>query len=120
MVGAGVFAVILGSIGIFSGCQPVEGTTAFGPLIATISPAEGPPDTPIDISGSGFGPMVGAVLFTGKSKSAVSAPIVSWSDTSVRALVPAMPSGVQTAAVEVQSSVFVPSEFKVEFRVTDK
>ena len=112
-------ALVAASIAaVFSGCQSVPTDTAFGPQITAIAPVSGPPTTTVELTGTGFGPMVGAVNFTDKNKSAVSAPIMAWTDTLVRAQVPVMPSGVQTAVVDVQSSAFAPSAFKVEFRVT--
>lgn len=107
---------------VYSGCQSAENLTesSFGPMITQITPSSGPVDTEVEVLGTGFGPMIGGLRFHDKTKKSVNAPILDWSDTRIRALVPTLPSGIQTATVDVQSSAFAESPFKVEFTIVKK
>lgn len=119
LVGGALMALALSTAGVFTGCQSVDPTTnSFSPAAVAVSPSSGPPGTAITITGTSFGPMFGGVSFTDRNKTQVSAALIAWKDTEIIAEVPVMPSGVQTATVDVVSSVFAPVASPFAFRVT--
>ncbi len=84
---------------------------ADGPYIYRIEPARGPINTPISIYGAGFGGLGGKVFFNGN----IEAPITSWSDELIVAVVP---DGAKTGPVTVV--IDSGTSNAVEFTVSDK
>lgn len=82
------------------------------PVVATVTPAQGPVGTSVVITGSNFGATQGtsSVTFSG-----VTAMVTSWSNTSIQATVP--PSAITGSVVVTVKSV--PSNSNVIFRVQD-
>lgn len=107
---------------VYSGCQSPENfdEAGFGPVITQITPTRGAPESTVEVLGTGFGPLVGALRFYDTKMKPTNAPILDWSDTRIKALVPALPTGPQTAVVDVQSSAFADSAFRVEYTILKK
>src|ERR1700734_3256358 len=73
------------------------GTFAQSPTLSGISPSFGPVGLPVTITGSGFG---ATQLTSTVSLSGTTASVMSWSDTSILALVPSgATSGTLTVTV---------------------
>jgi len=91
------------------------------PAVTLISPASGPTDTSVTITGASFGATQGTsyVLFSSTEK----ASVVAWSDTSITVLVPATAaSGVITFVGPGGTASFIPPEtgnFTVIPHITD-
>src|SRR4051795_9632874 len=76
--------------------QPQPQPQAQSPALSQLSPAQGTAGSTVTLIGQHFGSAAGTVSFSG-----VTAPLLSWSDTQIRARVP---SGASSGAVYVQNS----------------
>jgi len=68
------------------------------PRITSLNPAQGPIGSSVVISGSAFGPVRGTSIVT---FGGASASVISWSNTSITALVPSLPVGIMDVVVTV-------------------
>jgi hypothetical protein len=110
--------LIIGTTVAFMGCSTLDGQSSFGPVITGLSPASGKVGSKVEIHGTSFGPLFGEVEFVDRNRTAVKASLFSWTDTLVVVEVPALPSGVQTATVNLLSSAFAPMENPSTFTIT--
>ncbi|MCL4558246.1 MAG: IPT/TIG domain-containing protein [Deltaproteobacteria bacterium] len=109
-----------GNAGNTNGNNGTEGSTM---IVAGTNPVSGPAGTDIVITGSGFGTSQGSVEFGDTA-----APISSWSDTSISAVVPdvtagstrlSVVSGTQTAGVGFTVLPFISEISKADVVLSD-
>ena len=89
---------------------PASFTVSSAPGATSLSPASGPPGTPVTISGVNFGATQGnsTVRF-----GSVTAPITYWSENSIAATVPNLRQGPENAVVSVNGVDSAPLRFNV-------
>src|SRR5262249_52101994 len=81
--------------------------TTPNPIITGITPASGPVNTPVQISGSGFGPSQGSTV----NINSTALNVVTWSDTQISATIPTSattgPVQVTVGAINSNNNIYV-------------
>lgn len=108
-LGAGSYDAVAYVGGELSNTLPVT----LAPRIAALSPAAGPVNTLLTISGQAFGPAAGSVTVGGGN-----ATIVAWYPAKVTVSVPALPAGQQPVVLTVNGVASNASSFKVTPYIT--
>lgn len=73
--------------------------TLTGPVLQSLTPTAGAPNSTLTLAGAGFGTVAGAVYFQGSLKTAVQTVVQSWSDSQVVTTVPGVTPGTVEVAV---------------------
>ncbi|MDA8335990.1 MAG: plastocyanin/azurin family copper-binding protein, partial [Peptococcaceae bacterium] len=98
VMGTVLLSLSFSLVGLLGGAAPAAAGFSSSGGVASLSPASGPPDTALTITGSGFGAVGGSVYFDENTVSVVQSAYSVWSDTQV---VTSVPSGLSAGPVDV-------------------